>query len=186
MILMDLLLIPENSKDSTLDDFSDLHIPKVPIGVPPIHHVHSRTTIGALAGGGSTMAATNALMPHTVVYSEPSAYVPNSFLQHVLNTLSNQTSTYSTPQPTINRGPHPGSTRPRTALGMGGFIEEMLEIFRQTFGTEPKTKSQSYQRPYPENYEYILYPQGFKISEFTKFSGDDGTSTLEHIGQFTI
>jgi hypothetical protein len=29
----------ENSKDSTLDDFSDLHIPKVPIGVPPNHHV---------------------------------------------------------------------------------------------------------------------------------------------------
>jgi hypothetical protein len=33
----------ENSKDSTLNEFSDLHIPKVPIGVPPIHHIHSRT-----------------------------------------------------------------------------------------------------------------------------------------------
>jgi hypothetical protein len=43
----------ENSKDSTLDDFSDLHIPKVPISVPPVHHIHSRTTIGASAGGGS-------------------------------------------------------------------------------------------------------------------------------------
>jgi hypothetical protein len=62
----------------------------------------------------------------------------------------------------------------------------MLEIFRQNFVTEPKTKSQSYQRPYLENYEYISYPQGFKIPEFTKFSGDDGISTLEHIGQFTI
>jgi hypothetical protein len=104
----------KNSKDSTLDDFSDLHIPKVPIGVPPIHHIHSRTTIGASAGGGSTMVATNAMMPHTVVYSEPpiSAYVLNSSLQHVPNTLPNQTSTYSTPQPTINRAPHPGSARP--------------------------------------------------------------------------
>jgi hypothetical protein len=92
----------KNSKDSKVDDFSYLHIPKVPIGVPPIHHVHSRTTIGASAGGGSTMAATNAMMPHTVVYSEPSAYVPNSLFQHVPNTLSNQTSTYSTPQPAIN------------------------------------------------------------------------------------
>jgi hypothetical protein len=69
---------------------------------------------------------------------------------------------------------------------MEGFREEMLEIFRKTFGTEPKTKSRSYQRPYPENYEYISYPQGFKIPEFTRFSGDDGRSTLEHIGQFTI
>jgi hypothetical protein len=77
----------ENSKDSTLDDFSNLHIPKVSISVPPIHHIHSRTTIGASAGGGSAMAATNAVTPHIVVYSEPSAYVPNSSLQHVCHTL---------------------------------------------------------------------------------------------------
>jgi hypothetical protein len=62
----------------------------------------------------------------------------------------------------------------------------MANIFRQTFGTEPKTRSRSYQRLYPENYEYISYPQEFKIPEFTEFSGDDGISTLEHIGQFTI
>jgi hypothetical protein len=172
----------ENSKDGTLDDFSDLHIPKLPIGVPPIHHIHICTTIGASAGGGSTMAATNAMMPNTVVYGVPpiSAYVPNSSLQHVRNTLPNQTSTYSTPQPTVNRAPHPGSARPRTALGMEGFREDMLEIFRQTFGTEPKTKSRSYRRLHP------AYPHGFKIPEFTKFSGDDGRSTLEHISQFTI
>jgi hypothetical protein len=166
----------KNSKDNTLDDFLDLHIHKVPIDVPPIYHIHSRTTISASAGGGSTMVTTNAMMPHTIVYSEPSAYVPNSSLQHVPNTLPNQTSTYSTPQPTISRAPHLGSARPRTSLGMEGFREEMLEIFRQTFGTEPKTKSWSYQRPYPENYEYIPYPQGFKIPEFTKF-GDGGRST---------
>jgi hypothetical protein len=163
----------KNSKDSTLDDFSNLHIPKVPIGVPPIHHIHSRATIGASAGGESTMAATNAVKPHTFVYSEPSAYVPNISLQHVHSTLPNQTSTYGTPQPIINRASHPASARPRTALGMEGFREEMLEIFRQTFGKEPKTKSRSYQRPYPDNYEYISYPQGFKIPEFTKFNGDD-------------
>jgi hypothetical protein len=61
----------ENSKDNLLDDFSYLHISKVPIGVPPIRHIHSRTTIGGLAGGGSTMATINALMPHTVVCSKP-------------------------------------------------------------------------------------------------------------------
>jgi hypothetical protein len=128
------------------------------------------------------MADTNVVTPHIVVYSEPSAYVPNSSLQHVPNALPNQTSTYGTPQPTINRAPHPASSRPRTALGMERFREEMLEIFRQTFGTEPKTKSRSYQRSYPDNYEYIMYPQGYKLQEFTKFSGDDGRSTLEHIG----
>jgi hypothetical protein len=35
----------KNYKDKALDDFSNLHIPKVPIGASPIHHIHSRTTI---------------------------------------------------------------------------------------------------------------------------------------------
>jgi hypothetical protein len=134
------------------------------------------------------MAATNAMMLHTVVYSKPpmSAYVPNSSSHHVPNTLLNQTSTYSTPQPTVTRAPHPGLARPRITLGMEGFREDMLEIFRQTFGTKPKTKSRSYERLYPENYEYISYPPGFEIPAFSKLSGDNGRSTLEHIGQFTI
>ena len=117
----------ENATDSALDDISNLQIPKIPIGASPIHHIHSRTTIGASASGEGTMAATNAMLPHTVAFSEPpvSAHVPlsnaHSSLRHVSNTLPNQTSTYSTPQPTVTRTPHPGSIRPRVALGMKGF-----------------------------------------------------------------
>ena len=64
--------------------------------------------------------------------------------------------------------------------------EEVMKIFRQTFGIEPKAKCRTYQRLYPENYNYVAYPQGFKISEFVKFTGDDSRTTLEHIGQFII
>ena len=42
----------------------------------------------------------------------------------------------------------------------------------------------TYQRPYPKNYDYVAYPQGFKIFEFVKFTGDNSRTTLEHIGQF--
>ena len=62
----------------------------------------------------------------------------------------------------------------------------MIKIFPPTFDIEPKAKCRSYQRPYPENYDYVAYPQGFKISEFVKFTGDDSRTTLEHIGQFII
>ena len=73
---------------SALEDLSNLHIPKIPIGASP-NHIHSQTTIGTSAGGGNTTAASNALMPHTAVYSEPpiSAYVPNNLLPHILNTF---------------------------------------------------------------------------------------------------
>ena len=61
-----------------------------------------------------------------------------------------------------------------------------MKIFRQTFGIKPKAKCRTYQRPYPENYDYVAYPQGFKISKFVKFTDDYSRTTLEHIGQFII
>ena len=48
-------------------------------------------------------------------------------------------------------------------VGSGSIKEEVIKIFRQTFGIESKVKCRSYQRPYPENYDYVAYPQGFKI-----------------------
>ena len=64
--------------------------------------------------------------------------------------------------------------------------DEVIKIFRQTFGIDSKGRCQSYKRPYPEEYEHVAYPQGFKIPEFVKFTGDDSRTTLEHIGQFII
>ena len=48
-------------------------------------------------------------------------------------------------------------------FGSGSIKEEVIKIFRQTFGIEPKAKCRSYQRPYPENYDYAAYPEEFKI-----------------------
>jgi len=36
-------------------------------------------------------------------------------------------------------------------VGSGSIKDEVIKIFRQTFGIEPKAKCRSYQRPYPEN-----------------------------------
>src|SRR6185437_16669799 len=43
-----------------------------------------------------------------------------------------------------------------------------------------------YKKPYPEEYEHVAYPQGFKNLEFVKFTGNDSRTTLEHIAQFII
>ena len=71
-------------------------------------------------------------------------------------------------------------------VGSGSIKEEVIKIFRQTFGIEPKAKCRSYQRSYPENYDFVAYPQGFKIPEFVNFTGDDSRTILEHISQFII
>ena len=94
---------------------------------------------------------------------------------------------HSTPPNFAQPNNTPITNRPNADdVGSGSIKEEVIKIFRQIFGIEPKVKSRSYQRPYPENYDYVAYPQGFKISEFVKFTSDDSRTTLEHIGQFII
>jgi hypothetical protein len=62
----------------------------------------------------------------------------------------------------------------------------MLDIFRQTFGIDPKAKMRAYQKLYPKRYKYVQFSHGFKIPEFTKFTGNDNRTTLEHVCQFVI
>ena len=81
----------------------------------------------------------------------------------------------------------PIASRPRADdVGSGSIKGEVIKIFRQSFDIEPKVKCRTYQRSYPKNYNYVAYPQGFKIPEFVKFTSDDSRTTLEHIGQFII
>ena len=116
---------------------------------------------------------------HRTLYnSTPNANVPPhgvaSSLRHV-STSPNFAQPNGTPVP---------SRLDADDFGSGSIKEEVIKIFRQTFGIEPKVKCRTYQRPYPENYDYVAYLKGFKISEFVKFTGDDNRTTLEHIGQF--
>jgi hypothetical protein len=40
---------------------------------------------------------------------------------------------------------------------------------------------QSYRKPYDHQFDIVPYPQGARISEFSKFSGENGRSTHEYI-----
>jgi hypothetical protein len=43
---------------------------------------------------------------------------------------------------------------------------------------------QSYRKLYDSRFDHHPYPQGTRIPEFAKFSGDQGKNMREHIGQF--
>jgi hypothetical protein len=63
---------------------------------------------------------------------------------------------------------------------------QLVTILRESFGIEPKGQGCVYQKLYPNYYDQLPYPRGYKVIEFSKFSGDDGKTTLEHAGQFIL
>nr|AAK92590.1 Hypothetical protein [Oryza sativa Japonica Group] len=57
-------------------------------------------------------------------------------------------------------------------------------VLRDSSEIESKVAMHTYQRPYPEHVDSVPYPQGFEVPNFTKFTGEDARTTMEHIGQF--
>lgn len=71
------------------------------------------------------------------------------------------------------------------AAGDGKRSEGVREQVVRTlieFGFEPKGHIRSYKKPYPEFFDTLPYPRGFRIPYFAKFSGDDSKTTYEHMG----
>jgi hypothetical protein len=62
--------------------------------------------------------------------------------------------------------------------------KEMAELFRDRLRVSVARVGQSYQKTYDHRFDIVSYPQGARIPEFSKFSGENGRSTHEHIGQF--
>jgi hypothetical protein len=62
--------------------------------------------------------------------------------------------------------------------------EEIARAFQDKLGVSMVPRGKSYRRPYDSRFGHHPYPQGTRIPEFAKFSGDQGKSTCEHIGQF--
>jgi hypothetical protein len=58
----------------------------------------------------------------------------------------------------------------------------MAELMQNQFGLKPKTQGPAYKPSFPEWYYNVLLPPRVKPpTKFTKFSGQDDTSTVEHI-----
>jgi hypothetical protein len=62
--------------------------------------------------------------------------------------------------------------------------EEIARAFRDKLGVSMVPGGQSYRKPYDSRFDHHPYPQGTRIPEFAKFSGDQGKNMREHIGQF--
>ncbi|KAK1648899.1 hypothetical protein QYE76_066704 [Lolium multiflorum] len=57
-------------------------------------------------------------------------------------------------------------------------------ILKDQFGMMPKRKAIGYTKPYPNEYELIPLPPKYRLPDFTKFSGSDGSSSIEHVSRY--
>jgi hypothetical protein len=63
---------------------------------------------------------------------------------------------------------------------------QLATILHESFDIEPKGRGHVYQKLYPDYYDQLPYPRGYRVPEFSKFSGDDGKIALGHVGQFML
>jgi hypothetical protein len=64
------------------------------------------------------------------------------------------------------------------------FKEELAKNLEDSLGVQLKSSRNLYQKPYPSTFDFMKAPDGWKVSDFHKYSGDDSKSTMEHINMF--
>jgi hypothetical protein len=66
-------------------------------------------------------------------------------------------------------------------------MQKMADVLQNQFGLKPKNQGQIYTPPFPEWYNRVALPHRVKpLADFTKFSGQDDTSTMEHIARYLM
>jgi hypothetical protein len=66
-------------------------------------------------------------------------------------------------------------------------VQRMTDVLQNQSGLKPKNHGHVYTSPFPEWYHRVALPNRVKPpTEFTKFSKQDDTSTLEHIARYLM
>jgi hypothetical protein len=63
-------------------------------------------------------------------------------------------------------------------------VGQISAILRDQFGILQKRRTISYTKPYPSDYDLIPLPPKYRLPEFTKFNGSEGSSSIEHVNQY--
>jgi hypothetical protein len=70
-----------------------------------------------------------------------------------------------------------------SALGVHT-VDQINAILRDQFGILPRRRAIGYTKPYPSVYDLIPLPPKYRLPEFTKFSGAEGSSSIEHVNRY--
>jgi hypothetical protein len=62
-------------------------------------------------------------------------------------------------------------------------VDQISATLRDQFGILPKRRTIGYGKPYPSDYDLIPLPPKYRLPEFTKFNGSEGSSSIEHMSR---
>jgi hypothetical protein len=65
-------------------------------------------------------------------------------------------------------------------------INHLATILHESFSIKLKDRGRVYQKLYPDYYDQLPYPRGYRVPKFFKFSREDGKTILEHVDQFIL
>lgn len=100
----------------------------------------------------------------------PRGLIPDAYFPNPTQTLPNTQAAHSV-------------QTPFNMLTQNEIHRQLVDIVKK-MGLDPGTNVKVYKKPYPEQYDAVPYPRGYKVPDFPKFNGEDGRTTLEHVGQF--
>jgi hypothetical protein len=60
-------------------------------------------------------------------------------------------------------------------------VDQISAILRDHFGILPKRRAIGYTKLYPSDYDLIPLPSKYRLPEFTKYSGAEGSCSIEHV-----
>jgi hypothetical protein len=63
-------------------------------------------------------------------------------------------------------------------------VDQISAILRDQFGILPKRRTIGYTKLYPSDYDLIPLPPKYRLPEFTKFNGSEGSSSIEHVSRY--
>jgi hypothetical protein len=62
--------------------------------------------------------------------------------------------------------------------------DQISAILRDQFSILPKRRTIGYTKLYSSDYDLIPLPPKYRLPEFTKFNGSDGSSSIEHVSRY--
>jgi hypothetical protein len=126
----------------------------------------------------------NYQVPYSIVaYTAPIPLLDSS-VGFLLNQAYHNMTQYNTYDQPIDMTPAQATVEP--CVDPNILTNQLATILRELFGIEPKGRGHVYQKSYPNYYNQLIYSRGYRVSEFSKFSEEDGKTTLEYVGQFIL
>jgi hypothetical protein len=65
-------------------------------------------------------------------------------------------------------------------------VDQISAFLRDQFGILPKRRTIDYTKPYPSDYDLIPLSPKYRLLEFTKFNGSEGSSSIEHVSRYLV